>query len=108
MDYTSIGQNIRRRREELGMTQEALAEMVGLSTSYMGAIERGEKLPKLPAFIGIANALNVSSDRLLSGVLAVGNEIVSSDLSKRLALLPSEDQRRVLNVVQVMIADQEK
>ena len=107
MEYTSIGQNIRKRRDEIGITQETLAERVGLSTSYMGAIERGEKLPKLTVFIRITNALEISADRLLSGVLAVGNEIVASDLSKRIAHLPGSEQRRILNVVQAMIADRE-
>lgn len=108
MDYTSIGQNIRKCRAKVGLTQEALAERVGLSTSYMGAIERGEKIPKLQVFICIANALNTSSDRLLSGVLAVGHEIIASDLSKQIAHLPSAEQRRILNVVQAMIANREE
>ena len=107
MEYASIGHNSRKRRDEIGITQEALAEMVELSTSYMGAIERGEKLPKLTVFIRIANALEISADRLLSGVLTVGNEIVASDLSKQIAHLPSREQRRILKVVQAMIADQE-
>lgn len=107
MNGTSIGQNIRKRRDEMGITQEALAEMVGLSTSYIGAIERGEKLPKLTVFIRIANALEVSSDRLLSGVLTVGNEVVASELSMRIARIPGEEQRRILRVVQAMLEDYE-
>lgn len=105
MEYTSIGLNIRKRRDEVGITQEALAEKVGLSPGYIGVIERGEKLPKLAVFIRIANALETSSDRLLSGVLTVGNEIVASELSKQIANLPSNEQRRILNVVQAMIAE---
>ena len=58
MEYKSIGKNIRKCRDKLGITQEKLAEMANLSVSYMGAIERGEKLPKLKVFISIANALD--------------------------------------------------
>lgn len=47
MDYRSIGRNIQKRRNALGITQEELAEAVGISTSYMGAVEQGKKLPKL-------------------------------------------------------------
>lgn len=79
MEYKSIGKNIRKLRDESGITQEELAEMVSLSVSYMGAIERGEKIPKLKVFINIANALKVSSDSLLSGVLDVGNQIIASE-----------------------------
>ena len=44
MKFESIGKNIRRFRKERGYRQEDLAEMVGLSVNYMGAIERGRKL----------------------------------------------------------------
>lgn len=105
MEYTSIGKNIRKRRDELGLKQETLAEMVDLSVSYMGAIERGKKLPKLDVFIRIANALKVSSDTLLSGVLDVENQIIASELSSKLNELPENEQRRILNVIQTMISD---
>ena len=105
MNYKSIGKNIRKRRDELGIKQEKLAEMVDLSVSYMGAIERGEKLPKLKVFISIANALEISADTLLSGVLEVGNQIVASELSKELLGLSKSDQIRILNVLRTMIED---
>lgn len=105
MEYKSIGKNIRKRRDELGIKQEELAEMVELSVSYVGAIERGEKLPKLEVFIRIANALKVSADTLLSDVLDVGNQIVASELSKEISDLSKSEQRRILNVIRTMIAD---
>ena len=71
----------------------------------MGAIERGEKLPKLKAFINIANALESSSDALLADVLKAGNEVVASDLSNKLSRLSPTDQRRILHVIETMIAD---
>ena len=103
MEYKSIGKNIRKRRDELGITQEELAEMINLSVSYMGAIERGQKIPKLKVFINIANTLKVSSDSLLSGVLDVGNQILASELSEELSCLSKSDQVRVLNVLRTMI-----
>lgn len=105
MDYSSIGKQIRERRTELKMTQEKLAEAAELSVSYMGAVERGEKLPSMETFIRLANVLETSSDRLLSGVLTVGNKIVASKLSSELSSLPEKEQKRILNVVRIMIND---
>lgn len=105
MDYTTIGRQIRKRRAELGLTQEKLAERCDLSLSYMGAVERGDKIPSLETFIRIANALEVSSDRLLSGVLLVGGHIVASELYEAMKELPGQEQRRILNVVQTMVSD---
>ena len=105
MKYNTIGRKIRKCRDEKGIKQEKLAEMVNISVSYMGAIERGEKLPKLEIFIRIANALEVSSDTLLSGVLSVENKIIASELSEQLAKLPKNEQLRILTVVKAMMND---
>ena len=105
MNYKSIGKNIQNSRNNLKLTQETLAEMANLSVSYIGALERGEKLPKLKAFIDIANALKVSSDALLTGVLKVSNEVVASDLSNKLSHLSPTEQRRILHVIEIMIND---
>ena len=105
MDYKSIGKNIRCCRINLGITQQKFAEKVNLSVSYLGAIERGEKLPTLQVFINIANSLNVSADTLLADVLEKGTEIIASDLSIQIARLSKSEQQRILNVIRTMIAD---
>jgi len=105
LDYKSIGRNIRKCREAQGIKRERLAEMTDLSVSYVSAIERGEKLPKLDTFIRIANTLQVSSDALLVDVLSVGNTIVASEVSDKLARLSPSEQRRIMNVLNTMIAD---
>lgn len=48
--------------------QEAFAEKIGLSVTYTGMIERGEKIPKLETFIIIATVLEASADLLLADV----------------------------------------
>lgn len=42
MRVKGMGKAIRRYREEAGITQERLAELVDISTNHLGAIERGE------------------------------------------------------------------
>jgi len=41
--YMSIAKNIRRLRLERGLTQERLAELIGVNDKYFGHIERCEK-----------------------------------------------------------------
>ena len=55
MGLESIGKNIRKFRVANHLRLEDLAEKVGLSVNYVGALERGEKLPSLETFINIAN-----------------------------------------------------
>jgi transcriptional regulator with XRE-family HTH domain len=54
-----IGLNIRRIREEQGLSQEELGAIADLHRAYIGQIERGEKNIGLQNLEKIANALNV-------------------------------------------------
>jgi transcriptional regulator with XRE-family HTH domain len=55
-----VGFNIRRIREEGGLSQEELGAVAGLHRAYIGQIERGEKNVGLKNLERIANALNVN------------------------------------------------
>ena len=60
-----VGFNIRRIREERGLSQEELAALAGLHRAYVGQIERGEKNIGLKNLEKIAKALNVPIQVLL-------------------------------------------
>ena len=67
MDWRRIvGANIRRRREELGLSQEKLAFESAIDLTYLGGIERGRRNPSLLVLVRIAAALGVSPQQLLS------------------------------------------
>ena len=61
----ALGKAIRKLRLENGLSQEALANEVGIDRSYMGGIERGEHNLALINLIKIANTLNLSATELL-------------------------------------------
>ncbi len=69
MDYTDLGHRIRKQRIVMGWTQEALAERVGVSTSFIGHVERGTRKASLETLVSIANAMDISIDYLLSASL---------------------------------------
>ena len=104
MNTSSIGKRIRKYREAKGWRQEDFAERIGLSVTYTGMIERGEKVPKLETFITIANALEVSADLLLADVLSTGYNIKSSEMTDALSDLSSSERERIYSVVNTMIA----
>ena len=103
MKLTSIGKRIRKYREAKGWRQEDFAERIGLSVTYTGMIERGEKVPKMETFIKIANVLEVSADMLLADVLSVGYTVKSSEMSERIAMLEPKERERIYSVVDMMI-----
>ena len=60
-----LGQNVRRARQERGVTLETLADEVGLAYSYLGEIERGRRNPTLAVVERLALALKTEPLELL-------------------------------------------
>ena len=65
MDYQKIGQRIRKYRRASGLSQEALAEQINISTTHMSHIETGNTKLSLPVLVDIAKVLRVRTDDLL-------------------------------------------
>ncbi|WP_303001956.1 helix-turn-helix domain-containing protein [Dialister invisus] len=105
MNMKAIGTRIKEAREAKGLTQEQLAEMVGLSSTHISVIERGVKAPKLETFIEIANALDVTSDSLLLDVLNNSLQITATELSEQIKRLPPKEQRKILKAVRVLVEE---
>ena len=103
MNYDSIGKNIRSYRIKRKLRQEDLAEMTDLSVTYIGMVERGEKIPALETFIKILNALEVSADIILADVLKVGYEIKSSLLTEQINALSPTERDKVFDVIETLI-----
>ena len=65
MDYAAIGERVRNRRKVLHITQEKLAEMVDVSTSFIGHIERGTRKLSVETLYKLCKALGTTADFLL-------------------------------------------
>lgn len=63
-----FGQAIRKKRVEMGISQEELAHRCGLHRTYMGAVERGERNVSLQNIEKIATALDISISALFEAV----------------------------------------
>lgn len=71
MDYIAFGQRIRRFRKQKRLTQEALAEQVGISASFMGHIERGSRIASIDTLMQLCHVLGVTPNDLLGSYSAV-------------------------------------
>ena len=66
MDYVAMGRRIRQARIQRGMTQEELSEHTGMSTSFVGHIERGSRKASLETFVKLCTALQTDPGWLLA------------------------------------------
>lgn len=84
MDYIAFGQRIRRFRKQKHLTQEALAELVGISASFLGHVERGSRIASLETLMQLCRALAVSPNELL------GHELIAQygELPEKVSISP--------------------
>jgi len=103
MDYRTIGLNLRKIRVQNKLRQEDVAEKANLSVNYIGAVERGERIPSLETFVAILNAIGSSADVVLCDVLEMGYEVKNSLINEKLQALSKEDRTNIYEVLDVLI-----
>ena len=64
----ALGMSIRRRRLEMGFSQEGLADSTGLHRTYIGGIERGERNVSFTNLVRLAKALDTTVSELVQEV----------------------------------------
>jgi len=57
-------QNLKYYRKKAGLTQEKLAEKIGMSTAYIGDMEARERFPSAETIDKIAEALEIPASKL--------------------------------------------
>lgn len=99
MNYKDMGLKIRQARRQDSLTQEQLAEMTGISTSFLGHIERGSRIASLETLVALCNALQVTPNYLLSASLD-NDAHYPEDMSRGERARMSEFLRLAQDVVQ--------
>lgn len=92
-----FGERLRKRRVALGVTQETVAEQVGISLRWYQMIERGENTVSIDTLLGLSRVLTVSVDYLLFGEFANTLANPYADIVSRLTdkLTPAQRENAV-------------
>jgi len=67
LDYEQIGERIKKQRLSLKLTQEKLAEAVGVGIQHLSKIENGKAKLSLALLVQLANKMQTTTDYLLMG-----------------------------------------
>ena len=85
IDYSSIGYKVKQARIKAGITQEQLAEAVGVGVTHISHLETGSGTVSLKVFIAIVNFLNCSADDLLCKEIKTAKPLVDNWLTELIA-----------------------
>ena len=100
-----IGERIKSLRNERGLTQEELAEMLEVSPTHVKHIESGHRKPSIEILFEITKILNISLD----GVVFSKNESARTDTRKKVdRLLDVSDEASLHFILSVLEALREK
>jgi len=85
-------EELRSRRQELGLTQKQVAELAGISQPLVARIEKGTVDPRMSTFRRIVNALN----KVEAQKAPVARELMSA---KVLAAAPNDPIKKVIRLM---------
>ena len=91
-----MGKRIAARRKELKMTQETLAEKVGVSLQTISCVELGKKAIRPYNLVKLCSVLETSTDFILLG-RKCGQEL--SQIDKQLSLLSSDEYDLIEQII---------
>lgn len=84
---TEIGERIKKRRIELGLTQTDIKEATGISSGNISDVERGNRLPSIPTLIQLCSVLNCTSDYILTGFSPVSEKTIDNNIPTSVSYL---------------------
>ena len=79
----SVGSQIKQRRTELNMSQETLAEKIGVSRSAISNWEIERNYPDLQLIVSLSDVLEIPLDTLLKGDTAVVDKITTDTTTRK-------------------------
>lgn len=94
-----MGERISIRRKERGITQEQMAEKMGVSLQTVSNIECGKKATNPENIAKICRTLNTTADYILLGEK---NESQIKGIIKVIASLPEDKYKAVENIVNLL------
>ena len=99
-DLVRLGENIRNRREALGMSQTELANKIGSERARISGYENGDREMGVFKLLAIVNALNCTTDEIC-GQQKVENNLV--EVIARLQGLPSGEREKFMGFMKNML-----
>lgn len=96
-----VGKRLYERRKQLRMTQEELAERVGITAQTTSTAELGKKAMRADTIIRVCGALDISADYLLFGYVSTQD---LSILSQKVSQLTPEQYRHLEDAIDSFVA----
>ena len=103
-NYAKLGARIRKKRRELGLSQEMLAEKASLTKAHISHIENSYSKPSVQTLFQIAHELDITANELLYDYADVSMDEFCAVISELCADCSPRERDMILSVVKTMTA----
>ena len=105
LDYTIIGERLKKARTDKKLTQEKLAEQLDVSIAFLSRIERGNSHISLKRLSEVCDILGVTEGYILNGASSNSANYLSSEFSEILNHVSPEKQKLIYKIAKVINED---
>ena len=102
LDYTIIGERLKKARMDKKLTQEKLAEQLDVSIAFLSRIERGNSHISLKRLSEVCDILGVSEGYILNGTSNSSNNYLSSEFNELLSTVSPATQKLIYKVAKTI------
>lgn len=102
IDYSLVGERLKKARVAKKLTQENLAEKLDVSVAFLSRIERGSSHVNLKRLNQLCTLLDVSEGYILSGVSDESKSYLDEDFKNILDNCSPEKQKLIYNIAKTI------
>lgn len=105
INIINIGNRIKNRRKELGLTQTDIYQECGIASGALSQIENGNRTPSAIAFYRLSQVLHCNMEWLITGNTTTSQDLIISESEEKLLNtyreLTQDDQEELLAILQI-------
>ena len=102
LDYTIIGERLKKARTDKKLTQEKLAEQLDVSIAFLSRIERGNSHISLKRLSEVCDILGVTEGYILNGASSSSHNYLSSEFNELLSNASPSTQKLIYKVAKTI------
>ena len=103
LDYSIIGERLKKARTDKGLTQEQLAEEIDVSVAFLSRVERGKTRLNLNRLNQICGILDITEGDILTGSGSNTEYYLSEEFSVLLKNCPPDKLKLIYDIAKIII-----
>lgn len=107
INMTDIGNRIRDRRKELGLTQTDIHEKCGIASGALSQMESGSRTPSALTLYKLSTALDCTTDWLITGLSTNSENLALTEQEENALIimreLPLDDREELFEIMQIKL-----